>query len=175
MISKKNKFSKSTILKKKLILKRTILKKNCTQKITLCLILPRKMRKFCVLRAYIKSTILKKKLILESTFSKKKFFLKCMILNAIIFVKSVIWNKIFSCCQILNNNFFVVSDFESTFFTTSQILNNLPKSTTCTFHIVFLHITMYSYSLQYLRQLDNSIRLRSYNTFCTRFRKDLHF
>ena len=34
---------------------------------------------------------------------------------------------------------------------------------------------MYSYSLQYLRQLDKSIRLRSYNTFCTRFRKDFHF
>ena len=34
---------------------------------------------------------------------------------------------------------------------------------------------MYNYSLEYLRQLDNSIRLRSYNTFCTRFRKDFHF
>ena len=34
---------------------------------------------------------------------------------------------------------------------------------------------MYSYSLYYLRQLNNSIRLRSYTTFCTRFRKDFHF
>ena len=34
---------------------------------------------------------------------------------------------------------------------------------------------MYSYRLQYLRQLDKSIRLRSYNTFCTLFRKDLYF
>ena len=34
---------------------------------------------------------------------------------------------------------------------------------------------MYSYSPQYLRQLDNSIRLRSYKTFCTRFCKDFHF
>ena len=34
---------------------------------------------------------------------------------------------------------------------------------------------MYSYSLENLRQLDNSIRLRSYKTFCTLFRKYLHF
>ena len=34
---------------------------------------------------------------------------------------------------------------------------------------------MYSYRLQYLRQLDKSIHLRSYNTFCTLFRKDFHF
>ena len=87
--------------------------------------------------------------------------------------------------MIFIKNFFALSDFESKLFrrvrfqikfsTTRQILNNLPKSTTCTFHIVFLHKTMYSYRLQYLRQLDNSIRLRSYNTFCTLFRKDFHF
>ena len=34
---------------------------------------------------------------------------------------------------------------------------------------------MYSYSLQYLRQLDNSTCYRSNNTSCTRFRKDLDF
>ena len=34
---------------------------------------------------------------------------------------------------------------------------------------------MYSYRLQNLRQLDKSIHLRSNNTFCTRFRKDLYF
>ena len=34
---------------------------------------------------------------------------------------------------------------------------------------------MYSYSLQYLRQLDDSTRHRSNNTSCTRFRKDLNF
>ena len=61
-ILKKNKFSKSTILKK-----------NCTQKITFCLILPRKMRRFCVLRALLKSTILKKTFFLKSTVLKKKF------------------------------------------------------------------------------------------------------
>ena len=38
-----------------------ILKKICTQKITFCFNLPRKMCKFCVLRAYLKSMILKKK------------------------------------------------------------------------------------------------------------------
>ena len=68
-----------------------------------------------------------------------------------------------------------MSDFESTFFTTRYILNSLPKSTTCTFHIVVLHITMYSYSLQYLRQLDKSTRHRSNNTFCAVFRKDFQF
>ena len=36
-------------------------------------------------------------------------------------------------------------------------------------------MTMYSYSLQYLRQLDSSIRQRSNNTSFTRFRKDLDF
>ena len=98
-----------------------------------------------------------------------------MILNEKVFFKSVISNEFF----------FVLSDFVSTLSqrvrigikitTTRQILNNLPKSTTCTFHIVFLHIIMYSYGLQFFRQLDNSIRLRSYNTFCTLFRKDFHF
>ena len=47
--------------------------------------------------------------------------------------------------------------------------------TTSTFHIAFLHTSMYSYRLQYLRQLDKSIRLHSNNTFCTLFRKDFHF
>ena len=47
--------------------------------------------------------------------------------------------------------------------------------TTSTFHIAFLYTSMYSYRLQYLRQLDKSIRLHSNNTFCTRFRKDFHF
>ena len=132
------------------------------------------MCKFCVLRAYLKSTILKKKNFFKST-TLKKFFLKSKILNEKVFVKSVISNKLF----------FVFSDFESksfrrvrfqiNFSATRQILNSLPKSTTCTFHIAFLHITMYSYRQQYLHQLDNSIRLRSYNAFCTLFRKDFHF
>ena len=41
------------------------------------------------------------------------------------------------------------------------------------FYIVFLHITMYSYSLQYLHQLDKSTRRRQNNISCTRFRKYL--
>ena len=67
--------------------------------------------------------------------------------------------------------------FWITFSNTRQIWKrkNLPKSTTCTFHIVFLQITMYSYTLQNLRQLDNSFRHRSNNTFHTFFRKDFHF
>ena len=108
-----------------------------------------------------------------------------MILKEKDFLKSMILKKNFLSCQIPNQNFFVVSVSKSTFLqrvrfgieniTTRQVLNNLPKSTTCTFQIVFLHITMYSYRLQYLRQLDISIRFRSYNTFCTLFHKDFHF
>ena len=124
------------------------------------------MRKFCVSRTYFKNTIL-----------KKKVFVKSMILNKKIFVKSMILNK----------KLFVLSDFVSTVLqsvrfgiediTTRQILQrkNLPKSTTYTFHIVFLHITMYSSMLQNLRQLNNSNRLRSINTFFTVFRKDFQF
>ena len=51
LILKKKLFLRNTILKKKLFLKSTILKKICTQKITFCFILPRKTRRFCVLRA----------------------------------------------------------------------------------------------------------------------------
>ena len=64
------------ILKKKIFLRSTILKKICTQKITFCLILHRKMSKFCVLRAFLKGTILKKIFFLKSTILRKKFFKK---------------------------------------------------------------------------------------------------
>ena len=50
-----------------------------------------------------------------------------------------------------------------------------PKSTTYISHNVFRHITMYNYSLQYLRQLDNSIRHHSNITSCIHFRKDFEF
>ena len=69
------------------------------------LTLPRKMRKFCVLRAYSKSRILKKKKFKTHDF-EEKIFLKGMILNGKVFAKSVILNK----------TFFVLSDFESKFF-----------------------------------------------------------
>ena len=108
-----------------------------------------------------------------------------MILNEKIFVKRMILNENFSSSQILNWNIFFWSDFEKkifrlvkfriNFFTTRQIMNNLLKSTTCTFDIVFLQITICSYNPQNLRQLDNSIRHRSNNTFCTLFRKEFHF
>ena len=91
MILKKNNFSESTILKF-FWKKSTILKKICSQKITFCFNLPRKMRKFYVLRAYLDSTILKKKEFLKSMILKKNFFLKSMILNEIVFVKSMILN-----------------------------------------------------------------------------------
>ena len=156
------------------------------------------MSRFCVLRALLESTIIKKifflksmilsvKLFLEIMILIVKFFLKTIILNEKVFVKSMILNKNFLSCQILDEKFFFSSDFEPSFlqqvrlgienFETRRILkrNNLPKSTTCTFHIAFLDIIMYSYRPQYLRQLDNSLRLRSNNTFCTLFRKDFHF
>ena len=163
------------VFRKKFFLKSTFLKNNCTKKMKFWFILPRKMRQLCVLRALSKSTILKKKL--ESMIMEKKKFLESMILNKKVFLKRMI----------LNEKSFVLSDFESKFFRrvrfqinfsiTRQILkrNNLPKSTTCTFHIAFLHMTMYSYRLQCLHQLDNSILLRSYKTFCTRFCKDFNF
>ena len=80
------------ILKKNIFLKSTIFKKLCTQKITFCLISPRKMRRFCVLRAYLKSMILKKKVFFKkhdfeekNIFKKhdfdKKFFVESMVLN----------------------------------------------------------------------------------------------
>ena len=74
------------------------------------------------------------------------------------------WMKNLTTCRILNWNFFIFSN-----------LKVYPSPTTCTFHIVFFHKTMYSYSLQYLRKPDNSIRHRSNNTSCTHFRKDLDF
>ena len=92
------------------------------------------------------------------------------------FEENFLKNKVFVKSTILKENFFVLSDFESTFFTTRvYILNNLPKSTTCTFNIVVLHITMYSYSLPCLRELDNSTRHPSNNTFCGVFGKDFQF
>ena len=61
MILKKNIFLKSMISKKNKFLKSMILKKICRQKITFRCNLARKMRKFCVLRAYLKSMILREK------------------------------------------------------------------------------------------------------------------
>ena len=131
---------------------------------------------FCVLLALLKSMIFLWKKILKSTVLKKKFFLKSMILSKKFPVKSMLLNKKFFVISMILNKIFL-SGFESNSFrrvrfkikisTTLQILKNLPKSITCTFHIVFLHITMYSYRREYPRQLDNSIPIRSYNTFCT--------
>ena len=93
--------------------------------------------------------------------------------------------KLFSSGQIFNQIFFVLSDFASKFFrfvrflnksfTTCQTLNQLFYNAsdfekfTKVHHVYFSQrfptCTMYSYSLQYLRQLDNSTRHRSNNTF----------
>ena len=91
----KKKFFKNTILKKKLILKSSLLKKFCTQRITFWFNLPRKMRKFWVLRAILKSTILKKKNFLEGMILNVIFFLKSMILIEKFFVESFILDETF--------------------------------------------------------------------------------
>ena len=123
------------------------------------------MRKFCVLRALLNSMILMKLFFLKSTTLNKKFFVKSMNLNKTTFDLSDFVSAFLQCVRFGIKN-----------ITTRQILErkNLPKSTTCTFHIVFLHITLYSYRLQNPPQLDNSNRLRSYKAFCTLFRKDFH-
>ena len=133
------------------------------------------MRKFCVLRALLKGMILMKTIFLKSTILKKIFFLKSMILNKNFPVKSMIFKKKNFVLSDFEQKFFLLVRFYNNFSTTRQIRNNLPKSTTCTFHIAFLHITMYSYRLQYLDQLDNSIRRRSNNIFRTLFCNDFHF
>ena len=74
------------------------------------------------------------------------------------------WIEIFPTPQIMNQNIFA--------FFNPKVYFSL---TTCTFHIVFLHLTMYKYSLQYLCQLDISIRRHSNNTSCARFCTDLDF
>ena len=58
--------------------------------------------------------------------------------------------------------------------TTSQILKE-SSPTRSTFSFVFLHVTMYNCSLQYLRQPGNNNRHRSNSTSSTRFRKDHDF
>ena len=84
--------------------------------------------------------------------------------------------KFSSSCHIVNQNVFVLA-FSNHFLTTRQILNrhNLPKSTICTFHIVFLHINMCNYHPQNFRQLENRIRHRSNSTSCTLSPGDFHF
>ena len=118
-ILKKSIFLKSMILNKKILLKSTILenlflkrrfKKNLHTKISFWFNLPRKIRKFCVLRAILKSTIL-----------KKNFFLRSMILNVIFFLKSMILNWNFFVLSDSNQLFDNPLDFECTSFAVRQI------------------------------------------------------
>ena len=154
------------------------------------------MSKFCVLRAILKSTILKKVFSKKHDFEEKNVFKKHDFEEKINFKKHDFewksfcrnhdfqlnffrlvrfWIKLFSSSHILDKKLSRLVKFRINFFTTRQILNNFPKSTTCTFHIVFLQITMCNYNPQYLLQLDDSIRHCPNNTFCTLFRKDFHF
>ena len=112
-ILKKDIFLKGKILKKKVFLKgkfwkeiifkkhdveklynftQQILKKNCAQKITFWFKLPRKMRIFWVLPAFLKSTLLQNKFLLESLSLNVNFFPKSMTLNEKVLVKSMILN-----------------------------------------------------------------------------------
>ena len=97
-------FFKKHDFEEEIFFKSRFLKKFCIQKITFWFILPRKMRKFWVLRAYLQSTILKK-VFLNSMILKKKVFLKSIILNKKFLVKSMI----------LNRKIFVLSNFVSKF------------------------------------------------------------
>ena len=89
-------------------------------------------------------------------------------------------NKYSKTCRNLKQKFYKLSEFGLRFLELVEfcedyfIFEASPKSTTYIFHNVFLQITMYSFSQQCLRQLDNKIRHLSNNTSCTRFRKEVH-
>ena len=83
------------ILNKKVFVKSMISKKIAHKKIAFCLILPRKMRKFCVLRVLSKSTILKKKNNFKKHDFKEKNFCKKQGFEEKFFVKSMVLNKNF--------------------------------------------------------------------------------
>ena len=139
--------------------------KNCLHsKITFCFILLHENDIFYVLWCFFKNIFLNWKFHYVSGFELKK-------IQRVRFwneknKRVTFWNEIFSSCQISNQ-----------LFTTRQVFkrNILPKSTTGFFHIAFLHKTIYNYMLQYLRQLDNSIRHRSNNTSCTFYCMDFLF
>ena len=164
MILKKKIFLRSTILREK-ILKSRFWKKNCTQKITFWFNSP------CEMKKKLRFTCSFKNHDFEEIFYSKRQDFQYKLFSE----KHDFGWKNFCRKQDFEIEFFRLVRFWINFFATRQILkrNNLPKSTRCIFHIVFLHITMYSYILQYL-QLDNSIRQRSSNTSCTFFRKHFH-
>ena len=85
-------FKKHDFEEKKTFLKSRFWKFFCTHKVMFWFILPRKMRKFYVLRAYLKSTILNEKLLLKSMILKKKYSLKSMILKEKVCVKCMFFN-----------------------------------------------------------------------------------
>ena len=91
-----------------------------------------------------------------------------------LFTTDQFWFEKFTTRQNLNKNFYNVLDFKLTTFQLIQS-QSLTQSHHMYFDIVFFHITLCSYSLQYLRQLDNSNCHRPNNISCTRFRKDLDF
>ena len=90
-------------------------------------------------------------------------------------------NKTFTTCQILNRKIYNMSDFEIKNLKRVRFCEKIfyfkvsPNSTTYNFHNVFLHKTMYNYSLHYLLHLFNKIRHRSNNISCSHFRKDFEF
>ena len=140
--------------------------------------LPRKTDEVCNFCAFLKSTILTQKNIFKKRVLKQKFYKKWDF--EIKKLKHVRFcNKNFKECQILKQNFCNKSDFEFKIIKRVRFCGKIiylkvsPKSTLYFFHNAFLHITMYSYSPQNLRQLDNSIRHCSNNTSYAHFRKDL--
>ena len=105
LFEEKNIFKKQDF-EEKIFFKKQLLEKVSHTKISGRFNLPRKLRKFCVLRTFLKSTILKKIFFLKITTLNVNFFLKSMILNEKVFVKIMIFNL----------QFFVLSDFEFIFF-----------------------------------------------------------
>ena len=82
--------------------------------------------------------------------------------------------KIFAS-DVLNKCLNKLSDFESEKFISFDLINQL-SSTTFIFHSVFFHATMTTYSLQYVRQLEDELDTFAVRTVnngpCTHFHRD---
>ena len=121
-------FLKSMTLKKKLFFENRFWKQFCTQKITFWFNLPRKMCKFCQLRAILKNTSMQKIFSLKCMIWNVNFFLKSLILKEKsfckkhdfelkIFLRVRFWIEKNTTRHILIWQFYNVSDFLSTFWT----------------------------------------------------------
>ena len=122
--------------------------KNClhSKKVTFWILLLRENDSFCIFHALSKAWFWNEIFLLVK-FSFKSFTM-CLILK-----------EKFLARQILNQIFFIFYNFKFE-----------PCPNTCTFLFLFLHITMNTYRLKYLRHLGISTRHRSNITSSTHFR-----